>query len=79
MKWENNHIKSPIRGLQLRIYWDYPQFGWFAMVALLFSLIVGVVSTAASKNWQTGLAAAGLVAAMESVVVGLLAIYDRFW
>jgi hypothetical protein len=67
-----------LRGFQLKTHWDCPQFGWIVAIALLFFLGVGGVSTGASKNWQTGLAAAGLVATMESFLVGLLAIYDRF-
>jgi Na+/H+-dicarboxylate symporter len=62
----------------VRVRWNYPKFGWIVVMALLFSLCVGGVCTGASKNLQTGLASAGLVATLEGLIVGFLTIYDKF-
>jgi hypothetical protein len=78
LKWQDNYTQQPLRGFKLKVRWDYPWFDWIAAAALLFCLCVGGVSTGASKNWQTGLAAAGLVATLEGLVVGFLTVYDKF-
>jgi hypothetical protein len=67
-----------MRGLQLTEQWDYPQLGWIVLAALLFCIGVAGVSTGASHDWQIGLAAGGLVAMLESFLIGVLAVYDKF-
>ena len=46
-----------------------------------FAVRVGMVtgvSAGASRDWQIGLAAGGLVVALESFVVGAVAVNDKF-
>ena len=50
-------------------------------MALFFSLCVDGVCTGASKNLQTGVAAAGLVTILKILTVGKLLVvtYSGFW
>ncbi|MAD84047.1 MAG: hypothetical protein CL912_13885 [Deltaproteobacteria bacterium] len=66
------------RGLQLESEWDKSQLCWMILAAFLFSLVVTGVSAGASRDWQIGLAAGGLVVALESFVVGAVAVNDKF-
>jgi hypothetical protein len=74
LKWQDS---PSLKCLQLKEIRDWSQFGLIAMLALLFCLSVGGVAVGASKNWQTGIAAAGLVATLQAFLVSLLAICDN--
>ena len=78
LKWSDAAVEGLVlRGLQLEELWDHSELKWILSMCIVTCIVITTISTAISKNWQTGLAAGGLFVALASFIVGAITLYEK--
>jgi hypothetical protein len=78
LKWRDAIVDGlELKGFQLEETWDQPELTWILAITMIICIVISAISTAISRNWQTGLAAGSLVVTLAAFIVGAITLYDK--